>query len=407
MQAYTPSLSTAIARNLKVSEELTCSSLTVLNTLHIEEAVVSFEAGTGLLFNQALVPNGTCDLGTQDAKWRHLYVSSGSVYLGDVTLSNPTTNTVNIDGNMNLTTGHNFSIDGVTVVGPQGDAGPQGPPGVIGAQGSNYGDYIYWSTASNDWAVGSSQINIGANAGTTSQQSYAVAIGQQAGSNLQGSGAIAIGYQAGYTNQSSSAVAIGETAGQSDQGQYAVAIGYQAGKTSQHAGTIVINATGAALNTDGSGRCFIRPVRSLGTNSTQSFLAYDSSTSEVTYATAKNFIIDHPQDPSKFLVHACLEGPEAGVYYRGKLYVDHVATVSLPKYARAFQDFTVQVTPINTPSKFMVSEVEDNKFTISLEEPGWVHWLAIGERCSIDVELDKSSVEIGGDGPYKYIKRSC
>ena len=29
---------------------------------------------------------------------------------------------------------------------------------------------------------------------------------------------------------------------------------------------------------------------------------------------SKSFIIDHPTDPSKYLVHVCLEGPEAGVY---------------------------------------------------------------------------------------------
>ena len=32
----------------------------------------------------------------------------------------------------------------------------------------------------------------------------------------------------------------------------------------------------------------------------------------------KSFIIDHPDDSSKYLVHVCLEGPEAAVYYRGK-----------------------------------------------------------------------------------------
>ena len=31
----------------------------------------------------------------------------------------------------------------------------------------------------------------------------------------------------------------------------------------------------------------------------------------------KTFIINHPLDDSKYLVHACLEGPEAGIYYRG------------------------------------------------------------------------------------------
>jgi hypothetical protein len=36
------------------------------------------------------------------------------------------------------------------------------------------------------------------------------------------------------------------------------------------------------------------------------------------YNTSKTFIIDHPIKKDKYLVHACVEGPETGVYYRGK-----------------------------------------------------------------------------------------
>ena len=36
------------------------------------------------------------------------------------------------------------------------------------------------------------------------------------------------------------------------------------------------------------------------------------------YDSTKTFVIEHPNNVDKFLVHGCLEGPEAGVYYRGK-----------------------------------------------------------------------------------------
>jgi hypothetical protein len=29
-------------------------------------------------------------------------------------------------------------------------------------------------------------------------------------------------------------------------------------------------------------------------------------------------VIDHPIVKEKYLIHGCLEGPESGVYYRGK-----------------------------------------------------------------------------------------
>lgn len=38
----------------------------------------------------------------------------------------------------------------------------------------------------------------------------------------------------------------------------------------------------------------------------------------MTYSTStKTFVIDHPIVPQSYLVHTCLYGSEAGVYYRG------------------------------------------------------------------------------------------
>lgn len=184
-----------------------------------------------------------------------------------------------------------------------------------------------------------------------------------------------------------------------------IAIGHSAGQSAQPANSIVINATGVILNGVTANAFYVDPIRALGSTNGV-FLAYNTTSKEIQYASAaKNFIIDHPQDQSKYLIHACLEGPEAGVYYRGKAYVDHVATIELPKYAQAFDDFTVHITPINNPSRFMVSEVHDNKFTVSIEEPSYVHWMVMGSRSSIDVEVPKDSINVYGDGPYKYYSR--
>lgn len=52
---------------------------------------------------------------------------------------------------------------------------------------------------------------------------------------------------------------------------------------------------------------------------------------------AKNFKIPHPLDQEhKYLVHSCLEGPEAGVYYRGEGQLkEGIAQASLPEYFEA------------------------------------------------------------------------
>ena len=61
----------------------------------------------------------------------------------------------------------------------------------VGATGSTFGDYMYWSGS--EWVTGSLDIHLGSGAGSNNQGSYAVAVGYQAGQNTQGSGSIAVG----------------------------------------------------------------------------------------------------------------------------------------------------------------------------------------------------------------------
>jgi hypothetical protein len=65
---------------------------------------------------------------------------------------------------------------------------------------------------------------------------------------------------------------------------------------------------------------------------------------------AKTFVIVHPLDASKELVHACIEGPEAAVYYRGEgVTRAGLAWIELPAYFEALtraERRTVQLTAI-------------------------------------------------------------
>ena len=112
------------------------------------------------------------------------------------------------------------------------------------------------------------------------------------------------------------------------------------------------------------------------------------------------------------MVHACLEGPESGVYYRGKGEIVNGTCVEirLPEYFGALckdaDDATVQITHIydGKVKVFSASEVnlETNTFTV-YGENGRFNWLVHGKRENIRVEYNKSSTKVGGDGPYKYI----
>jgi hypothetical protein len=121
----------------------------------------------------------------------------------------------------------------------------------------------------------------------------------------------------------------------------------------------------------------------------------------------KSFVIDHPVDPKKHLVHVCLEGPEAGVYYRGESKVvnhEHV-TVALPDYVEHFAtNFTVQITPIY-PSfgLYAVSKIENNCFNV-YGPNGSFYWVVYGERCKIVVEPNRSDVLVKGEKPYQWIE---
>lgn len=66
-------------------------------------------------------------------------------------------------------------------------------------------------------------------------------------------------------------------------------------------------------------------------------------------AASKNFSIPHPSKPGHKLIHACLEGPENGVYYRGHLTNEN--KITLPDYWDNLID-TSTITIHLTPHKF-------------------------------------------------------
>jgi hypothetical protein len=122
---------------------------------------------------------------------------------------------------------------------------------------------------------------------------------------------------------------------------------------------------------------------------------------------SKTFVINHPTNSEKFLVHGCLEGPEAGVYYRGKGSItnNEYVEIELPHYVENLASvFTVQITTIYNGKIVTLncSEVENNKFRVYGENATF-HWCVHGKRHDIVVEPNKNSVDVKGDGPYLYI----
>ena len=79
----------------------------------------------------------------------------------------------------------------------------------------------------------------------------------------------------------------------------------------------------------------------------------------ITLTSRKAFDIPHPTKNEHRLRHVCLEGPEAGVYVRGRLTDKNV--IELPEYWRGLIDpetITVTLTQIKTSQDLIVDGIE-------------------------------------------------
>ena len=191
--------------------------------------------------------------------------------------------------------------------------------------------------------------------------------------------------------------------------------------------TFTVDTAGATGGTGGYGIYYRYPP--LDTSGTKNALGINQSTGQIVELSGKTFVINHPLIEEKFLVHACLEGPEAGVYYRGtsEIKEDRKVVIQLPEYVDALaHDFTVNVTAIhgddNDDEEGPVGEGEEDiekilsrrlvasrvrkggNFTV-YGDTGKFHWVVFGKRHDIVVEPDKESVVLEGDGPYKWISQ--
>jgi hypothetical protein len=276
--------------------------------------------------------------------------------------------------------------------------------------GENYQGYGATAIGRNSGALnqGTNSVSIGNNSGKNVQGSRSIAMGLNAAFDSQGENSIAIGIEAAAERQGNGAIAIGSEAGLYDQGTNSIAIGAYAGVSNQPANSIILNSSGNVLDASNSG-FYVMPIR-MSNDFNQNTLTYDRTTGEIVENAGKTFVINHPTKSDNYLVHAAIEGPEAGVYYRGEAKIENnkSVVVSLPDYVSAFaNNFTIQITPIYEGDEddnlvLKTSRVKNNSFTVYGKNASF-YWVVYGQRGSVEVEPKKSDVELRGDGPYKYL----
>lgn len=112
------------------------------------------------------------------------------------------------------------------------------------------------------------------------------------------------------------------------------------------------------------------------------------------YATTKSFDIPHPTKLAMGLRHGSLEGPEFGVYVRGRLSGNTV--IELPEYWLGLVDadsITVQLTSVGRYQQLYVDSIENNKVTVADNLGGEIEcfytvWAERKDVDKLEVEYD-------------------
>ena len=119
-----------------------------------------------------------------------------------------------------------------------------------------------------------------------------------------------------------------------------------------------------------------------------------------TLTSRKPFDIPHPKKDGWRLRHVCLEGPESGVYYRGRLTNSNV--IELPEYWKGLVDpesITVTLTQIGSSQDLIVDKIEwGSKINIRSGTASNIdcYFLVHGERKDgekLIVEYEGKSIE--------------
>lgn len=115
----------------------------------------------------------------------------------------------------------------------------------------------------------------------------------------------------------------------------------------------------------------------------------------------KEFDIPHPTKPNHRLSHACIEGPEIGVYYRGKL--KDKTVIELPEYWRGLVDaesITVNLTPHGCYQELFVKSIEcGTKINIQNNSGGPIDcsYVVYGKRKDVpELEVEYKGTEMKG-----------
>jgi len=164
------------------------------------------------------------------------------------------------------------------------------------------------------------------------------------------------------------------------------------------ASSVIFTASGTI---SGSGTSAYVPLwTSGGTSLTDSIMQQSGNTLVVAgsiKAQTKSFKIQHPLDPNKYLEHGSLEGPEHGIYQRGRASGKGTVQVDLPDYFQVLSenDISVHITS-RIPNNLYVSESNSKFFKVKRVNSIFLRneyiefdYFVIGERTDIKLIIEQ------------------
>lgn len=147
------------------------------------------------------------------------------------------------------------------------------------------------------------------------------------------------------------------------------------------ANTALANTSGVAFAGDLS---FPTGNVAVGSNTTTLYKLYVNGSFA---ANTKSFVIDHPTKHGMKLRYGSLEGPENGVYIRGKL--EGSNTIQLPEYWKALvniDSITVNLTPVKSFQNLSVESVDENEIIVKAWDNQYIncYYHVFAERKDVD-----------------------
>ena len=141
-----------------------------------------------------------------------------------------------------------------------------------------------------------------------------------------------------------------------------------------------LNTTGGSIDTNGGNI-------TLGIGALNGTIPGSAVNVDTVTATVKNFVIDHPTPEKEGykLRHSSLEGPEIGVYFRGKSTSN---IIDLPDYWVDLveeESITVSLTSFGSPCQHYIEDIRDNQVIIGCAcgTPNY-HFTVYGERKDVE-----------------------